>query len=95
MTQSYRRLSFLGDANPDDIVVHIARAGGAPKAGVMMPVVAGIERSLEYLSLEQASTLARSAAEEHGMALAVIVDSKSGLTWQHEWDRWFDTVPDP
>ena len=22
MTQSFRRLSFLGDANPDDIVVH-------------------------------------------------------------------------
>jgi hypothetical protein len=37
MTTAFRRLSFLVDANPDDIVVHIARAGGSPKARVMMP----------------------------------------------------------
>ena len=55
----------------------------------MMPVAPDVERSLEYLSLEQAATLARAAAEEHGMGLVVVVDVTSGLNWQPEWDAWF------
>ncbi len=89
MAQSFRRLSFLGDANPNDIVVHIARAGGLPKARVLMPLAPGIERSLEYVSLEQAATLARSTAEARGMGLVVVISPGSGLTWQPEWDAWF------
>ena len=89
MAPSFRRLSFLGDANPDDVVVHIARASGTPKARVLMPVAPGIERSLEYVSLEQAAMLARSAAEKHGMGLVVIIASGSGLSWQPEWNAWF------
>jgi hypothetical protein len=68
MTATIRRLSFLGDASPDDIVVMIAQAGGKPMARVLMPVAEGIERSLEYFSLEQAAARARAAAAKYGMA---------------------------
>jgi hypothetical protein len=89
MVTSFRRLSLLGDASPDDIVVHIARARGSAKARVLLPVSLGTKRSLEYVSLEEAAALARSAGEKHGMALVVVIDSSSGLTWQPEWNAWF------
>jgi hypothetical protein len=89
MTLSFRRLPLLGDASPDDIVVMIAQAGGKPMARVLMPITEGVERSLEYFSLEQAAARARTAAEKHGMAVVVVLSSTSGLAWQPEWDAWF------
>jgi hypothetical protein len=87
--RSFRRLSVIGDANANDVIVHIARAGGVPKARVMMPTAAGVDRSLEHFALDHAASLARAAAEKHDLGLVVVVAEKSGLSWQSEWNEFF------
>jgi hypothetical protein len=89
MTRPFRRLTLLDQAAANDIVVLIARAGGTPKARLLLPKSLGIARSLEYVSLEEASNRGRTAAEKHDLPLAVVIDSGSGLTWQPGWDAWF------
>lgn len=92
MTQIFRRLSSLSEAQPDEIVVYIGAAGTGPKALLLKPADAGCCRSLDYLDLEEAVSLARAARDAHGWGLAVLV--ACGSLSCADWARWLDPRPD-